>query len=567
MTDPAATIVGAALDGFAAYRDRFAALTARAPERFREADWHGMQADAAQRLDIYQRCLETAVGDLHRVLPESGNTRAVWRSAKALFEKRAAATPDPDLAETFFNSISRRLLETAGVDPAVEFVRTQAPPLAPLQPYKDYRAYPFNGRAPEILFQEVLRDSHLADALTDPAADARRVCSEMNRQGIAIPSAGRLEVLTTIFYRGMGAYLIGRLMAADEAMRPLAIAFVHQAGRVAADGLITDERGIRILFSYTHSYFQAATDNIGGLIGFLQTLLPQRRRAELYISLGYNRHGKTELYRDLTRHQDACSDIFEISPGKKGMVMAVFNMPSDDLVFKVIRDRFAKPKRTTRRKVIAKYDYIYRHDRTGRLPDTQTFEHLKFGTGCFHPDVLEELRRTAAGSVAFNGQELTLQFVYVERRVIPLDVYLQTAPPDLAAAAVIDFGQAIRDMAASNIFPGDMLIKNFGVTELGRVIFYDYDEVCPLTACRFRRQPRAQSYADELSAAPWYLVEDNDVFPEEFRSFLGLKPALRDIFMEHHADIFTPEFWQAHQNRIQSGDLAHAFPYRRFDAD
>jgi isocitrate dehydrogenase kinase/phosphatase len=247
------------------------------------------------------------------------------------------------------------------------------------------------------------------------------------------------------------------------------------------------------------------------------------------------------------------------------MVMAVFNMPSDNLVFKVIRDRFAKPKRTTRSEVIAKYDYIYRHDRTGRLPDTQTFEHLRFNTGCFKPEVVDELRRTAAGSVAIAGDELTLKFVYVERRVVPLDVYLQTAAPDQAAAAVIDFGQAIRDMAASNIFPGDMLIKNFGVTELGRVIFYDYDEVCPLTACRFRRQPQAHSYEDEMAAAPWYLVEENDVFPEEFRSFLGLKPALRQVFMDHHADIFTPEFWQAHQKRIRSGELAHVYPYLRFD--
>jgi isocitrate dehydrogenase kinase/phosphatase len=567
MTDPAAAIVNAALEGFAAYRDAFALLTARAQERFRRADWLGMQADAARRLDIYQRCLETAVADLHRGLPAKGNTRAVWRSAKDRFETCAAATPDPDLAETFFNSISRRLLQTAGVDPAVEFVRAQAPPLPPLKPRRDYHSYRLDGGAPEVIFRKVLQESHLAALLADPAADARRICSEMKRRRVTLPSSGCLEILTTIFYRGMGAYLIGRVAAADQAVQPLAIAFVHEDGRIAADGLITEDRGIRILFSYTHSYFQAASDNIGGLIGFLKTLLPQRRRAELYISLGYNRHGKTELYRDLTRHQDACSDIFEISPGKKGMVMAVFNMPSDDLVFKVIRDRFAKPKRTTRRKVIAKYDYIYRHDRTGRLPDTQTFEHLKFGTGCFHPDVLDELRRTAAGSVAFKGDELTLQFVYVERRVIPLDVYLQTAPPELAAAAVIDFGQAIRDMAASNIFPGDMLIKNFGVTELGRVIFYDYDEVCPLTACRFRRQPRSHSYMDELSAAPWYLVEEDDVFPEEFRSFLGLKPALRDIFMEHHADIFTPEFWQAHQDRIQAGELAHVFPYRRFDAD
>ncbi len=567
MTDSAPDIVAAALKGFRAYRDRFAALTARAEARFRTADWRGLQADSADRLDVYQQCLEAVVSDLAAQHPDLPHAHDMWRQAKTEFERQALRTSDPDLAETFFNSVSRRILQTAGVDPTVEFVRFQAPPLAPPRRPQDYRVYPLAEGSAEIVFRKILQDSRLAPILADPGEDARRIDHALKRRNIESPPDAHLEVLTTIFYRGMGAYLIGRLMAADGATRPLAVAFVHQGGRVAADGLITDERGIRILFSYTHSYFLAATENIGGLIGFLQTLMPRRRRAELFISLGYNRHGKTELYRDLTEHQNACRDIFVISPGKKGMVMAVFNMPSDNLVFKVIRDRFAKPKRTTRREVIAKYDYIFRHDRTGRLPDTQNFEHLKFDRGCFHPELVAELLQSTADSVVVDGDELILRFVYVERRVTPLDVYLQTASAEAARAAVIDFGQAIKDMAASNIFPGDMLIKNFGVTELGRVIFYDFDEVCPLTACRFRRQPRAYSYEDELAAQPWYLVEENDIFPEEFVSFLGLKAELRNVMMGHHADIFTPDFWQAHQDRIQSNNLAHVFPYRRFNAD
>ncbi|MDJ0667649.1 MAG: bifunctional isocitrate dehydrogenase kinase/phosphatase [Desulfobacterales bacterium] len=567
MTDLAPDIVAAALKGFRAYRDRFAALTARAEARFRTADWRGLQADSSDRLDVYQQCLEAVVSDLTAQHPDLPHAHDMWRQAKTEFERQALRTSDPDLAETFFNSVSRRILQTAGVDPTVEFVRFQAPPLAPPRRPQDYRVYPLAEGSAEIVFRKILQDSRLAPILADPGEDARRIDHALKRRNIESPPDAHLEVLTTIFYRGMGAYLIGRLMAADGATRPLAVAFVHQGGRVAADGLITDERGIRILFSYTHSYFLAATENIGGLIGFLQTLMPRRRRAELFISLGYNRHGKTELYRDLTEHQNACRDIFVISPGKKGMVMAVFNMPSDNLVFKVIRDRFAKPKRTTRREVIAKYDYIFRHDRTGRLPDTQNFEHLKFDRGCFHPELVAELLQSTADSVVVDGDELILRFVYVERRVTPLDVYLQTASAEAARAAVIDFGQAIKDMAASNIFPGDMLIKNFGVTELGRVIFYDFDEVCPLTACRFRRQPRAYSYEDELAAQPWYLVEENDIFPEEFVSFLGLKAELRNVMMGHHADIFTPDFWQAHQDRIQSNNLAHVFPYRRFNAD
>jgi isocitrate dehydrogenase kinase/phosphatase len=302
------------------------------------------------------------------------------------------------------------------------------------------------------------------------------------------------------------------------------------------------------------------------LLAFLQPLLPHRRLAELYISLGFNRHGKTELYRDLARHQNACRDIFEISPGKPGMVMAVFNMPSDDLVFKVIRDRFAQPKKTTRRQVMAQYAYIFRHDRTGRLPDTQLFEHLHFDRGCFHPDLIRVLEKTAARSVTLDNEKVSIGLAYVERRVRPLDLYLQEASFEAARMAVIDFGQAIKDLAYSNIFPGDMLLKNFGVTALGRVIFYDFDEVCPLTDCRFRRKPKALSHEDELAAEPWYFVAENDIFPEEFESFLGLTGDLRRAFLDRHSDLLDVDFWQVTQESIRGGDPIHVFPYTRLGA-
>jgi len=242
-------------------------------------------------------------------------------------------------------------------------------------------------------------------------------------------------------------------------------------------------------------------------------------------------------------------------------------MPSDDLVFKVIRDRFAQPKRTTRREVMAKYAYVFRHDRTGRLPDTQAFEHLKFERGCFHPRLIRELQATADRSVAIDDHDVAIELAYVERRVQPLDLYLVEAPPEAARMAVIDFGQAIKDLAYSNLFPGDMLLKNFGVTGLGRVIFYDFDEVCPLTDCRFRRKPPAVSYEDELAAEPWYYVDEKDIFPEEFENFLGLTGPLKTVFMDHHADLLGVDFWRQTQEKIRAGVPIHVYPYARLADD
>jgi isocitrate dehydrogenase kinase/phosphatase len=569
-TPPPCTAEAAAaiLEGYRTFRVYFQDITARALDRFVRCDWPGLQADAVERLDAYQNVLSKVVADLAARLGPRAGAIAFWEDAKALVAAQIEQVADPDLAETFFNSVVRRLADIVGADPRIEFLRAAPRPLPTPMAGRDYQSFTAAGRPLETLCRAILQASPLAPHFAGLERDARRMARAIarprsqarraTRRGVGLE---RVDMLPPPFFRGMGAYLIGRMATSDGHIHPLAVALTNDQDGLRIDGVIDDEEGIRLLFSYTHSYFHVLTDRILELIAFLWPLLPHRRLAELYISLGFNRHGKTELYRDLAQHQNACRDIFEISPGKPGMVMAVFNMPSDDLVFKVIRDRFAQPKRTTRREVMAKYTYIFRHDRTGRLPDTQTFEHLKFARGCFHPRLLQELEHTAAHSVAIDARDVAITLAYVERRVHPLDLYLAAAPPEAARRAVIDFGQAIKDLAYSNLFPGDMLLKNFGVTGLGRVIFYDFDEVCPLTECRFRRKPPAASHEDELSAEPWYYVAENDVFPEEFENFLGLPPTLKEVFMRHHKDLLGVDFWRRTQDNIRNGVPIHVFPY------
>jgi isocitrate dehydrogenase kinase/phosphatase len=254
-------------------------------------------------------------------------------------------------------------------------------------------------------------------------------------------------------------------------------------------------------------------------------------------------------------------DRFDISPGKPGMVMIVFNMPDYDLVFKLIRDRFDQPKNTTRREVMEKYDLVFRHDRAGRLVDAQAFEHLKFEACCFSEQLLAVLKQEAGSTVRIEKDNVIVKHAYVERCVTPLDVFLARADDLEARKIVIDWGNTIKDLAASNIFPGDILLKNFGVTRHGRVVFYDYDELCPLTSCSIRKLPDSSGYDDEMASEPWFYVDENDVFPEEFRTFLGLPQHLQDEFMQHHADLFEVDFWLRAQRTIQAGRLPHIFPY------
>jgi isocitrate dehydrogenase kinase/phosphatase len=370
----------------------------------------------------------------------------------------------------------------------------------------------------------------------------------------------RAEMVNAVFYRGQGAYLVGRLFSGTHLI-PIVFALLNIAQGVVVDAVLLNENDISVLFSFTRSYFHVEIERPYDLVRFLKTIMPRKRSADIYISIGYNKQGKTELYRDLLRHLASSRDRFEIAPGARGMVMAVFAMPAYDMVFKVIKDEFSPPKETTREAVKAKYHLVFKHDRAGRLVDAQEFEHLKFERWRFSGALLAELQNLAGETVAVDENHVVIKHLYVERQVIPLNIYLREADEVAARAAVVDYGQAVKDLAASGIFPGDLLLKNFGVTRHGRVVFYDYDELCLLNECNFRALPPSRTYEEEISAEPWFSVRDNDIFPEEFERFLGLQGTLREVFLAHHADLFDPHFWQQHQKRLDAGEVIHIFPY------
>ncbi len=548
---------------YLSYRHGFRRITLRARRRFADRDWAGMQRDVGERFDVYQERLSEALSRVKDLLGDAFEQEGAWTRIRAAYLREIGGCEDRDLAETFFNSVARRVFSTVGVNPDIEIVRPQGAGGGECSWTPMVRRHPV-GENLEASFARILDTVDLGIPFDDRDGDARRIARRI--EAFTGPRRWRpeaVEMARTAFYRGKGVYFIGRLLA-KEAATPFALAMVNRNGRAVCDGLILDTSGMRLLFSYTHSYFHVDTDSAVALVRYLNGMLPDKRPAELFISLGYNRHGKTELYRDLVRHRNFCDTPFEISPGKPGMVMTVFNMPGEDIVFKVIKDRFAHPKRTTPAEVKSKYDYVARHDRAGRLPDTQSFEYLEFDRCCFSDGLLETLAAECGRSVAIGDDSVVLNFVYVERRVVPLDLFISQAAPAAARAAVIDFGNAIKDLAKSNIFPGDMLLKNFGVTGLGRVIFYDYDEICPLTECRFRTKPKPRHEEDELSGEPWYHVEENDVFPEEFAHFLGLTGRLRDLFLEHHEDLLAPAFWKDAQDAVRSGRLYNVYPYERF---
>ena len=561
LSDSRLANIGARLirDDWAGFADRFRIVTRRAQLRFAERDKAGMASDHVERLDLYSNAGNHAAEAVKAMLGERIEDRSIWASMKAVYSGLIQERPDWELAETFFNSVTRKIFVTVGVDPRVEFVDTDfAHP--PHEPEGDiFATHGLSAGVPGLV-RSVVEGAAFAGDFADLDRDCRAVAQviedRVRKQGLGAVTGA--EVADMVFYRGAGAYLVGRLLTGDRRL-PFALALLNEPGGIVIDAMMTTEKELSILFSFTRSYFHVDHDRPHALVEFLSDLLPRKRRAEIYISIGHHKHGKTELYRDLRAHMTTTGDRFEFAPGTRGLVMEVFTLPGFDVVFKVIRDRFGAPKQITREHVKSRYRLVFKHDRAGRLVDAQEYEHLEFPIDRFDPALLQELLSECSRTVRIRDGRVALDHSYVERRVSPLDVHLQAGLD--VEAAVLDFGQAIRDLAASGIFPGDMLLKNFGVTRHGRVVFYDYDELTTLEECTFRKKPVSSSYDDELSEAAWFPMGPGDVFPEEFATFLGLDGRLRDLFFAKHADLFEAATWRKWQASIRAGEIIDIYPY------
>ncbi len=555
---------GAALlrDAFADYHARFALITRRARQRFETRAWAAAQRDTVERIELYDLCVADASDRLRSLLVERASDRTLWHRIRDGYAALIAPLLDQELYKTFFNTLTRRFFGTRGVDPEIEFVALDIEPTDRITHPVARHVYAVSDDLP-ALFRRVLDDYPFAAPYRDPDRCAARIAQALPQQlrdwgGQPVRA---LELLTTVFYRERRAYLVGRVFG-DNRYAPCVIALVNDEQGVRADALLTHPDHVAVLFGYARSYFLADLDTVAAAVVFLRTLLPRKPVDEIYTILGRAKQGKTERYRHFFSHLAAHPDDRLVhADGERGMVMLVFTLPSYRLVFKVIRDRFAFPKNVARDEVQAKYRLVFHHDRIGRLVDAQEFRFLRFACRQFEPGLLDELRHECQQSITEDGDDLVIHHCYVERRLRPLNLYLKEVDEPDALAALLDYGQAIKDLARSNIFPGDLLLKNFGISRSGRAIFYDYDELCLVTDCRFRRLPAARNDDEEMHHGPWYNVDDNDVFPEQFPQFLGLSQKQRDALLAAHGEIFDIDWWQQVQQRLRSGGYADIPPY------
>ena len=554
--------------GFTEYRVQFEEISSGAKRRFEKALWQEVQASGMQRIDLYGEMVNEVTKrlDQYRSDENIGQEKARdWVVVKAKFEQLMPQRTDPEMAETFYNSIFCRTFRHRALREQRMFLFSStdaAPKVLAQDMYCEYDA----NKGVTSMVSQILEDYCFDIPYVNKRLDVVNLVRNIKENTdfrMAISADTRIQILKSVFYRNKGAYLVGQLVNPDH-RQPFVVPLLNDENHgIYTDTLITDSDDVSIIFSFTRSYFMVKAPVPAEFVGFLQQILPAKPLAEIYTNIGFFKHGKSVFMRDYLQHMDESEDQFIIAPGIKGMVMSVFTLPSLDIVFKIIKDKFAPPKAMTKAVVKEKYRLVKVHDRVGRMADTQEFKHFAFAKHRFSQELIDELFAVAPSMIQIVDEYVVIEQLYVERRMIPLNIYIDTASDDQLYDVIDEYGNAIKQLAAANIFPGDMLFKNFGVTRHGRVVFYDYDEICYLTECNFRKIPEPMYPEQELASEPWYSVGPYDVFPEEFHVFLAGRPRIAKIFRQIHSDIFDADYWQSLQRAIEDGQVKDVFPYRR----
>ena len=555
-------------DGFDKHYRLFRQASQDAKRYFERGEWAVAQAAARERIGFYDRRVQECVQLLEDEYDPAELSDEVWREAKLHYIGILSGHKQPELAETFFNSVCCNILhrsyfhnEFIFVRPVVstEYIETEE--LAPT-----YRVYYPAVDGMHFTLKRIVTNFQLDARFANLSRDIGLVETRVrNFFGDELEPNAQFQVLSSLFFRNKGAYIVGKAINGDREL-PFVVPILHnRQGQLVLDTVLLEREQIVILFSFTRAYFLVDMEVPSAYVQFLRTLLPRKPRSEIYTILGLQKQGKTLFYRDFLQHLKHSSDLFETAPGIRGLVMLVFALPSFPYVFKVIKDFYPAPKDTTRAQIKEKYLLVKHHDRVGRMADTLEYSDVAFPRARFDEALVAELKHHAPSLIEEDGDKLIIRHLYIERRMVPLNLWLTQAEQAGNDAdiehGIVEYGNAIKDLVAANIFPGDMLYKNFGVTRHRRVVFYDYDEIEYITDCVFRTIPEARNEEDEMASEPWYPIGKHDVFPEQFGKFLLGNLKIRKYFMKHHADLLTAEWWQQRKQRILDGVVEDVFPY------
>ena len=559
--------------GFEAMFSQFLNITLGAQSRFEQRQYHSVQSAMRERLQVYEREVKN-VSEAVRVIAYAELTcPQTWQLAKNIYGDMVQNHENKPIAHTFFNSTFGAIWDDKKIRTVHLFVLKAK-----------YRSEPrsyeslvsrvslhngFNNAVKTLITNQVFRVpfSHLerdvATLQSTLMQGAKQQCKQVYE--LINLNDGYIEYANSLFFRNKACYLIGRCIAKNGDNMPFAIAILNTDEGLKLDAVMMGADQLSLLFGFARTYFMVDTDKPARYVDYLSVLMPHKQRFELFNAIGFIKHAKTEFYRhkvDTTKNSPA-NFKYVTAPGTPGMVMLVFTIEGLDYVYKVIKDKFSAPKTATKAQVKEKYNFVKQADRVGRLVDTHEFRYLAFDLSRFSDELLEQMKSQIGSSMVISGKALILKHVYVERKMTPLNLYITQCDNKTLERVMHDYGKAIKELAGANIFPGDMLMKNFGVTRWGRVVFYDFDEICPLTDCNFREVPQTQNALEELSSNSYFDIAENDIFPSQFKVFFSANEIAFNYFNNEHSNLFLATFWQGCQQQVHNGYLPDVYPYKQ----
>ena len=565
--------------GFEHHYQNIKSASIEAKRCFEEKEWEKIENDSKLRLNFYDEQVDVFCKNLSSELKkqtlygakaEFNETQKMdkfnsdfWKNTKHVYIELITSHKQPELAETFYNSVFCRIFSRSFYNNQYIFTK----PCVSLnyidmdEPVID-SYFVDDGQLKETL-TSVLNNYKFSCKFGNLDQDIERLQEQLIKQMPRLQSeVFELQFISTPFIRGKCAYIVGKIVTQLHSDVPVLIALLNDENKgLYVDSLLTDIGSISIIFSFSRSYFFITTDYPSAIVEYLKELLPGKTRAVLYSAIGLHKQGKTLLYRHFLKYSKITSEKLIIAPGIKGMVMSVFTFPMYPYVFKVINDQFAPPKMGTKEMVKDRYYFVKNHVRIGRLADTWEFSNVAFPLKDIDDALLKELEKKASSNIEIENDLLIIKHMYIENKMTPLNMYLETANKKQQNHIINDYGKAIDELINSNIFPGDMLTKNFGVTRQNRVVFYDYDEITLMSTPIFKKIPEAKTYEQEMASEPWYYVGQNDVFPEEFKYFMLPNPYMKEVFNKKYKKLLDADYWVSIQEKIKQNGVMDYYPY------
>lgn len=563
MSDLAQQLARTIFTGFERHFSFFQEITRASRQSFEQADWEAIRQASVERISFYDRRVQEAISKVRSTFDVAAVDDALWQRVKSEYQLLLNNYRRPELAETFYNSVYCKMFERQYFDNDKIFIESGVDRKEMTQRDRVFLSFHLKDGGLDTCLHEIFSAFYFRIPYQDIERDVAYVAAAFRQRcqfGQMPDDALRIDVLEAPFYRNKAAYLIGRVIS-SAGVQPFVLPLLNHKGAIFVDTLLTTTEEVEALFSFARAYFMANNSIPAATVNFLETIIPRKPISELYMSIGFHKQAKNEFYRDLLDHLDNSNDSFVVAPGTPGLVMLVFTLPSYPFVFKVIRDHFSPVKNITHAQVKQRYMQVKLHDRVGRMADTLEFSNTVLPRARFSPALLEKLQEAIPSKMEIDDENVVIDHLYIEHRMTPLDICLANGSQETVKSMLDDWGLAVKQLMAANIFPGDLLFKNFGVTHQGKVVFYDYDEICKMTECNFRTIPPPRTPEDEMSSEPWYSVATGDIFPEEFLIFLSASPLIRKTLLQLHPDLFDAQYWRDRQQDIGRGIHADVFPY------